>query len=166
MVDSSFKPDPGRKGSYYRRIEDIQRALDELRAAQLPDAPKFLAYFFGCEKLAQGIVGIHLGRAAADQYRSSNRLRLPEIRAAAAALKLPVTPSDLDDLFADHQIRPLLGSNPSARVLRNTLSHDFGPWHVQLLKTQAPMLLPKMLAFLGCDHDVLAYLKSNYAHVA
>jgi hypothetical protein len=131
----------------------------------LPDAPKFLAYFFGCEKLAQGIVGIHLGRAAVDQYRSSNRLQPAQIKAAAAALNLGVNPDDLDDLFADYQTRSLLGGNPSARVLRNTLSHDFGPWHVQLLKTRAPMLLPKMLAFLGCAGAVLVYLKTNYEHI-
>ena len=37
--------------------------------------------------------------------------------------------------------------------------------HVQLLKTRAPMLLPKMLAFLGCAGAVLVYLKSNYEHI-
>jgi len=165
LIDPSFKPDPGRKGSYYRRIEDIQRALDELQAAQLPDAPKFLTYFFGCEKLAQGIVGIHLGRAATAQYRPSVRLGLAEIKAAAAALKLAVNPPDLDDLFADHQMRSLLGGNPSARVLRNTLSHDFGPSNVKLVKAHTPTLLPKMLSFLGCTKTVLAHLQAHYGHV-
>jgi hypothetical protein len=164
-ADQSLKPDPGRKGSYYRRIEDIQRAIDELQAGQLPDAPKFLAYFFGCEKLAQGIVGINLGRAAVDQYRSSNPLGLTEIKAAAVALNLKIAANDLDDLFADYRQRSPTGGNPSARVLRNTLSHDFGPWHVQLLGKHAPALIPKMVAFLGCAQDVLKHLENNYAHV-
>lgn len=58
MIDPSLKPDPTRKGSFYRRIEDIDRALKTLGVPSLPAAPKFVAYFFASEKLAHGVVGI------------------------------------------------------------------------------------------------------------
>ena len=81
VTDASLKPDPMRKGSYYRRIEDIGRALDKLGVADLPPAPKFVAYYFGCEKLAHGGVGIVSSRPAVCEYHHRNPLKLNDIRA-------------------------------------------------------------------------------------
>jgi hypothetical protein len=60
-MDPSLKPDPDLKGSYYRRIEDIERAFKKMEADRLPTASRFLVLYFGCEKLAQGIVGVANG---------------------------------------------------------------------------------------------------------
>jgi hypothetical protein len=43
VTDAPLKPDPTRKGSYYRRIEDIGRAFDALGVAILAPALKFVA---------------------------------------------------------------------------------------------------------------------------
>jgi hypothetical protein len=56
MVDPSLKPDATRKGSYYRRIEDIGRALDAAGVPGLPPAPKFVVYFFASEKVVAGLI--------------------------------------------------------------------------------------------------------------
>jgi hypothetical protein len=169
LTDGSLKPDPQRKGSYYRRIEDIDRALQRLDVTRLPSATQFLVYFFACEKLAHGLVGIKDRRPAAKAYHHKNRLCLKEIRAAAAALNLPVAPNDLDCLFADHNEQHLLGPRTSvrasARVLRNTLTHDFGPTNAQNIVEHAAILIPKMINFLDCAKHVLAFQRATFGSV-
>jgi hypothetical protein len=168
MIDTSLKPDPHRKGSYYRRIEDIGRALETLGVAGLPPAPKFVAYFFGCEKLAYGIVGIASNRPAHSQYGHRSRLDLNNIRKATSAMKLRIPVAELDWIFADIKEQHLLVgglSVASARVLRNNLTHDFGPSNAGKLVRSSPVLIPMMERFLSCSDDVLAYLQANFAHV-
>lgn len=63
MLDWSFSTKTihnGRtvKGTYLRRIEDIDIALDKYGANHLPPAAKFVAYYWACEKLARAIIGI------------------------------------------------------------------------------------------------------------
>lgn len=169
-MDPSLKPDPNRKGSYYRRIEDVKRALDSLGADYLSDALQFLAYYFGCEKLARGIVGIHLQWPAMKAYHHRTSLRLDEIKAAAAALGLLVAQDDLEWLFADFQQQSLLRPstpdwNSSARVLRNTLGHDFGPSNVAKITIHAPFHNPKMRLFLGCVGQVLEYQRIHFVGI-
>jgi hypothetical protein len=55
----SLKALPKLKGGYYRRIKDIPRALDEIRLKELPEVIQFLILFFGCEKLALGMMGVN-----------------------------------------------------------------------------------------------------------
>lgn len=166
MNDPSLKPDPGRKGSYYRRIEDIQRALKVLGVPSLPPGPQFLAYYFGCEKLAHGIIGIHATRPASDEFGHKTRLRLADIKIAAQAMGLPIGVNDLNWLFADHGEQHLLQTQgSSARVLRNSLTHDFGPTNAQHLISAASTHLSRMLTFLGCTRHVLTFLHTNFAHV-
>ena len=54
-LDWSFEPNPDLKGSYYRRLEDIPRALAKFEVTALPpNSPaQFVAYYFGAEKLAK-----------------------------------------------------------------------------------------------------------------
>jgi hypothetical protein len=127
VTDASLNPDPDRKGSYYRRIEDIRRAFDTLGVAKLAPAPRFIAYFFGCEKLAHGVVGIVSSRPADNQYHHRNRLQLNDIKTAAGTMKLSIAPSDLEWIFAEPREHHLLAgglASASARVLRNKLIHD------------------------------------------
>ena len=42
LMHWSLKPDPDLPGSYYRRIEDIERAFKKLDVDNLPIAAKFL----------------------------------------------------------------------------------------------------------------------------
>jgi hypothetical protein len=164
-----LKPDPTRKGSYYRRIEDIGRALDTLGVATLPPAPKFVAYFFGCEKLAHGIVGIVAARPAVRQYHHRNGLKLNDIKRAASTMKLHIPASELGWIFADINEQHLLAGGlalASARVLRNNLTHDFGPTNAEKLVRSAPVLIRMMERFLNCTNDVLAHLRANFAHVS
>lgn len=170
-MDPSLKPDPNRKGSYYRRIEDIKRALNKLDVQLLPQAVQFLAYYFACEKLAHGIVGVHLCWPATKAYRHNRHLCLGEIKSAAVALNLSISTNDLDYLFADFNEQGILQStsapcNRSARVLRNTLGHDFGPSNVSQVSRHAGFLIPKMTAFLACASQVLAYQKAHFSGIA
>jgi hypothetical protein len=169
VTDASLKPDPTRKGSYYRRIEDIGRALVKLDVARLPPATQFVTYFFACEKLAHGIVGIANRRAASDQYSHRNRLRLTELKAAAAVMNLSITPFKLDCVFADLQEQRLLtrtaGVQVSARILRNKLTHDFGPTNIDKILGSASILIPMMSTFLNCTQAVLAYQRTHFTYV-
>jgi hypothetical protein len=168
-MDDTFRPDPAQKGSYYRRIEDIGRALDALGAAQLPAVPQFVAYYFGSEKLAFGIVGISKVESArlAYHYRRPT-LRLDDVVTAAARLSLRVDELDLVWLFASHgeqsRLPTALESPPtkSARVLRNTLTHDFGPTNVAVISAHTAHI-PRMQRFLGTSGQVLAYLRKHYS---
>jgi hypothetical protein len=169
VTDPSLKPDPTRKGSYYRRIEDIGRALDKLGVAHLPAAPQFVAYFFACEKLAHGVVGIVAAHPAAKEYHHRNGLRLQDTKTAAAAMKLRILPAELDCIFADIKEQHVLAGGAvltSARVLRNNLTHDFGPTNAEKLVRSAPVLIPMMMRFLNCTNDVLAYQRTHFVHVA
>jgi hypothetical protein len=67
---ASLKPDgsPKNRGSYTRRIEDIRKGLDKAGSAYLPPAGLFLFLYYGCEKLAKGIVGIASEWSADDAY--------------------------------------------------------------------------------------------------
>src|SRR5258706_13900945 len=56
------------KGTYFRRINDIQLALDKFGADQLSAPAKFVAYYWGCEKLEKAIVGIASERPASEQF--------------------------------------------------------------------------------------------------
>jgi hypothetical protein len=168
LTDPSLKPDPLRKGSYYRRIEDIALALQELEVTKLPAATQFITYFFACEKLAQGVVGIVRQLPAHQQYRQ--KLRLADIKTAASAMNLPIQMADLDWLFSDVNEQRRLPVGPvirySARFLRNRLSHDFGPWNAKDLIEHAAAHIPRMQAFLACTPVVLAFNKTNFSHVA
>jgi hypothetical protein len=168
--DASLKPDPKRKGSYYRRIEDIDRALQKLGVGRMSPSAQFLTYFFACEKLAHGVVGIVAARPAADQYSPRARLSLNKIKQCSVVMGLSIPAADLDWLFADHNEQYLLvvaGSlQTSARLLRNNLTHDFGPTNAEKLVQHASALIPKMQAFLNCARDVLAYQRANFAHVS
>ena len=64
----SLRPHPKEKGSYYRRIDDIALGLKKVDAARLPSAGKFLFYYYACEKLAKGIIGIQARWPAEDAY--------------------------------------------------------------------------------------------------
>ena len=169
-MDPSLKPDPKRKGSYYRRIEDIDRALKALDADNLPTVAQFATYFFGCEKLAHGIVGIASPSPASTAYSHRTRLELGKVKSAARALNLSIADNDLDYLFAEATEQGVLrGYDPqhtkSARVLRNTLVHDFGPSNANQVSSHAGFLVPKMTTFLDCAKEVLAYLKQNFSGV-
>lgn len=169
-MDASLKPDPERKGSYYRRIEDIDRALNKMDVERLPPIIQFLAYYFACEKLAHGIVGIQARRAATEAYKPSRRLCSHDIKSAAAALGLSISNKDLDYLFASSKEQGVLRSmrnscKSSARVLRNNLGHDFGPTNVGHIANHAGFFIPKMTRFLACASEVLAYQKKKFSGI-
>jgi len=100
----SFEPDPDLKGSYYRRLEDIPRALAKFEVTALPaNSPaQFVAYYFGAEKLAKAIVGIYSSRSAEAAFDVG--VRLPETKDAARDMKLSISAAELDALL-EHQSR-------------------------------------------------------------
>ena len=165
----SLKPDPLRKGSYYRRIEDIARALKILQSDKLSETMLFLVLYFGCEKIARGLVGIHARLPAPEAYRPGRRIQLKDIKASAAALGLSVLEQDLAWLFAgdrqQHMLRPTSAITNSARYLRNNLTHDFGPTNVARITQHAPFLNPKMKSFLGCVPKILAYQRAHFSRI-
>ena len=109
-LDPSLKPDPLRKGSYYRRIEDVERGLQKLATKTLSPTMRFFVYYFGCEKLARGLVGIHLRWPASKAYHHRQSLNLADIKAAAAAIAIGVSQQDVEWLFADINDQHILQS--------------------------------------------------------
>jgi hypothetical protein len=169
-MDPSLKPDPLRKGSYYRRLEDVARGLQSLQSGGLLAPMRFFVDYFGCEKIARGLVGIHARWPATKAYHHRQSLRLGEIQVAAAALALPVSAGDLQWLFADFSEQHLLQSSTpsvsdSARYLRNKATHDFGPSHIALVAAHAQFLNPKLQEFLACVPVILAYQKQHFSTV-
>ena len=169
-MDPSLKPDPRRKGSYYRRIEDIARALESLQSDKLSETILFLVLYFGCEKIARGLVGIHARLPATEAYGRGRRIQLKDIKASAAGLGLSVLEEDLDWLFASekqqHMLRPTSELTNSARHFRNNLTHDFGPTNVARIAKHAPFLNPKMKSFLACVPEILAYQRLHFSKIA
>ena len=55
----SFSTDPKAKPSYRRTADDIGRALKVLTAERLSEVGMFLFYYYGCEKLAKLMRGVH-----------------------------------------------------------------------------------------------------------
>ena len=127
-------------------------------------------HYVGCEKIARGIVGIQTQRPAEVVYRHNFKLQLKDIKAAATSLNLPVTPHDLEWLFADYNEQSLLksyalGFSKSARYLRNRLMHDFGPTHLWQVSQHAPFLNAKLETLLRTTPTILAYLRSKFSEV-
>ena len=153
-----FDPEP-----YRRRIRDIRPALRKLGIESVKsEAIKFLAYYFGCQKLAYGIVGIKLQLTAERAY-CRKPLRLTELQDASG--ELPIGEDDLCYLFAtkDKKDTAKFQALPdmidmSARLWRNELLHNFGPWNVKHVARRAKFFIPKMSAFLACDKQVLDHL--------
>ncbi len=169
-MDSSLKPDPLRKGSYYRRLNDVALGLQSLDSGCLPASTRFFIHYFGCEKIARGLVGVHTRLPATTAYHHRRPLKLAEIKSAAAALGLGLSEPDVDWIFADFNEQQLLRSTSpdwknSARYLRNTVTHDFGPSNVARVAKHVPFLDPKMDAFLGCVPVIHAYLRLHFAGV-
>ena len=160
-LDWSFEPAPALKGSYYRRLEDIPRALDRFEVTALPpNSPaQFVAYYFGAEKLAKAIVGINDKQPAAVAFHQRVGVRLPETKSAARNMGLSISEADLDALF-EHQRH--LQQPSSAITIRNRLSHDFGPTQVSHIRQHAPRLVPIMAKFIGDIDPVLKHLRAMW----
>ena len=159
-----LKPDPNLGGSYYRRIEDIERAFKEIDADNLPVAARFLVRYFGCEKLAQGIVGVHKSWAPEKVYGPRKFPQLSQIKLAVAGLHLSFPVGDLDHLFDKHEptTKKPLQEPISARDLRDAVVHNFGYTNVRLVHKKAGILLPMMDNFLSCRSHVLDHLRSSW----
>ena len=165
----SFEPKPDLKGSYQRRIEVIHRALAALGIDKLNEPAKFIAYFFGCEKFAHAIVGIERGVPAEEAYGPSIKIDLFRIRLAVPLVGLTFPPDDLQFIFADYKRRTRPDPQPpspigtSARMLRNDVIHDFGPTNVgKLGQSPATVIVPKMVKFLACTHELVSHLKRTW----
>lgn len=155
----TFEPNPDLKGSYRRRLEDIDLALNDLGIQSIPNASKFIGYYFGCEKLALGIIGIEKGVPAEDAYKPFSRVNLAQLALAARRIGVTFSASELPDIFAGPK-DPTPPGGTSARLLRNDLVHDFGPTKVQKLeKVHAATFNPKMVRFPASVREVVAHLK-------
>jgi hypothetical protein len=170
LMDPSLKPDPSRKGSYYRRIADVARGLDSLQVKGLPETMRFFAYYFGCEKIARGLLGIHGRLPATTAYSHKHGLKLNDIKVAVAALGLNVSTQDLDWLFADfheqHVLQATSSCTNSARYLRNLVTHDFGPSNVARVIRHAPFHNIRMEVFLGCVPTIFEYQELHFSGIA
>ena len=161
-LDRSFEPDPNLKGSYCRRLQDIPLALAKFDVTALPaNSPaQFVAYYFGAEKMAKAIVGIHKARSAKNAFGRFVSVKLPETKSAARNMSLKIEEADLDALF-EHQTHHPQPS--SAITIRNRLSHDFGPTQVSHIRQHAPRLIPIMVKFIRDIDPVLEHLRERWA---
>ena len=157
QLDWSFRPDPNLKGSYYRRIADIPRALAGFEVRKLPpNCPaQFVAYYFGAEKLGKAIAGI-LGLVPADEAFEYVAVEPEKVKGAVAPMQLHISDTAIDALF----VRDDATKQPdTAREIRNRLFHDFGPTQVCHVRKHAPRLIPLMVGLIGDIDNVLAYLR-------
>jgi hypothetical protein len=162
-LDRSFEPDPQMKGTYYRRLEDIPRALAKFEVTALPvnSAAQFVVYYFGAEKLAKAIVGINDDKPAETAFARHVSVDPPKTKDAARNMKLKISEDELDALFKPQRH---LKQPSSAITIRNRLSHDFGPTQVSHIRQHAPRLVPIMVKFIGDDIDpVLRHLRTLWA---
>jgi hypothetical protein len=154
------------KGTYFRRINDIELALDKFGADQLSAPAKFVAYYWGCEKLGKAIVGIASDRPASEQFPEDKQG--PSIDNVLVQKKL----SKLNIQFDNGRLRLLFEPQKnalqptSAMRIRNRLFHDFGPTQVEHVVKNVGTLVPIMLDFLNLRSGVIAHLKSLQHRVA
>jgi hypothetical protein len=158
QLDWSFRPDPKVKGSYYRWIADIPRALAEFEVRKLPPSSpaQFVTYYFGAEKLAKAIAGI-AGLVPADKAFEYVAVDPKKVKAAAGLMRLHTSGAAINALF----LRDKQAKQPdTACEIRNRLFHDFGPTQVCHVRQHAPRLIPLMVGFIGDVDNVLAYLRA------
>jgi hypothetical protein len=160
----SYSPDPNCKGNYRRRIEDIQRALDAMKITTLPTSVQFVAYFFGCEKLANGMTGIGRNQKAKEAYAHFSRINLADLKLVATKIGVTFPVDELQFIFAgpkDPKVPPPIGT--SARLLRNDLAHDFGPTKLSdISKPATSFFIPKMIQFLNSSKEVVHHLERTW----
>jgi hypothetical protein len=155
----TLKPNGSKKykGTYFRRLEDIEKGLKEIDLAKLPPGGQFLYMYYGCEKLGRGIVGIHKQWEADIAYDKG--LELDDLKAAAKAMNLPITDGELDALFVSKD-------KSSARHVRNEVVHNFGPSNVKNAIQHSAKLNKRMHKFLqDCTPRTLDFLKGSYSHL-
>jgi hypothetical protein len=161
-LDWSFEPDPKKGGSYYRRLEDIPRALAKFEVTALPpNSPaQFVAYYFGTEKLAKAIVGI-LGQVAAEKAFEYVAVKPDKIKSAVEPMGLHISDADIAAMFARDEDT----EQPDTAIeIRNRLFHDFGPTQVRHVRNHAARLIPIMVRFIHDDIDpVLKHLRTLWA---
>ena len=153
----TFSINPRAKGTYRRRLADIAKALTKFEIEKLPanSAAQFVAHYFGCEKLAKGIVGIVRQISAGTAYNED--IDPAKIEEAADKLKLTISKKELALLFAT-QARS--NKTPSvARAIRDRIFHDFGPTNVDHAVKHAPILIPIMKKFLDCERQMQDHLR-------
>jgi hypothetical protein len=154
----TFSIDRSVKGTYRRRIADIGKALSEFGATRLPaNSPaQFVAYYFGCEKLAKGIDGIAREVSTKNSFEDSD-MNLQRIMEARGKLCLPNI--DDDELALLFDVQPKTNKFPNvARTIRDRIFHDSGPTNVGHAAKHAAKLLPIMRKFLSSEPHVQKYL--------
>jgi hypothetical protein len=124
---------------------------------RLPSGGRFLFLYYGCEKLAKGIVGIAAEWEPEEAYEQ--KLVLTTLKSAVRTMKLPVSETELDTLF-------LNSSKKSARHWRDEIVHNFGPTNVENVVMHSTTLNQRMHEFLEASTPVvLNYPKTKYAHL-
>jgi len=115
------------KGTYLRRIEDIQIALDWYGADQLSAAAKFVAYYWACEKLARAIIGIADKKPAGEIFLEDKPApksvtpNLARVREKLGKLEIPFDEARLKLLFEPQEN---VQKPTSAKRIRDRLFHD------------------------------------------
>ncbi len=180
MNDPSFDIHPRTKGSYRRRLDDIERALKNLNLEPSSSSGSFLYYYFASEKLARLLIGINKRRPASyyfepsDGQKRAGGLRTSEVISAVAYFGRPICDDDLFWIFHwtcagpewEALVRRSVDLKPkvlSARKLRDRIVHDFGPTHALQVAEHAEFLVPKMKKFIGCIDLVRTQLAEKFA---
>lgn len=163
-LDWTFSVDPRLKGTYHRKLGDIRLATGKFSTAKLPDgsAARFLGYYFGCEKLAKGILGIARLRSADIAFDHKTPLDMDQLKAAVKEVGVRISDDDLAKIFGTQLAR---AKPAQGREIRNRLIHDFGPSNVDCAGAASKTLEPVMKRFLGCERTIQEYLvRLNQQH--
>lgn len=161
----TFSADPRVKGTYCRRLSDIRLATGKFSTAKLPvDSPaRFLGYYFGCEKLAKGALGIARLWPAEKAFYHRTPLALDQLKVALKNLGILFPDDDLIKIFGT---QPVPNKPTQGREIRNRLIHDFGPSNVDHAKAAVKTLVPVMKKFLECDRQIQKYVVGLSQHYA
>lgn len=156
-LDWTFSTDPRVRDTYCRKLGDIRRATGKFSIEKLPvDSPaRFLGYYFGCEKLAKGALGIARLWSAEKAFCHKTPLDLDQLKSALKKLGVLFSDDDLTKIFGTQPVR----NKPTrGREIRNRLIHDFGPSNVDHAKAAVKTLVPVMRKFLGYDRQIEEYV--------
>lgn len=162
-------PNSEGKGFYYRRLEDIPKALCLLLLSETPLALRFIVLYAAAEKMAWNLIGLSGERPAFELDDKLGGPNLDNLKKAAISIGLSVSKDDLDLLFKNRKDFEAAGIRDSytlsARRLRDGFFHDLGPTKIANIERMAPTYIPLLEAFIAEIPVVLSFIDEKYQGV-
>jgi hypothetical protein len=146
----SFSKNPNEKGSYLRRLQDIERGLSELGINRISPTGQFIYLIAACEKLAKIMYGASGGRDSKTIFHHTHVLSLPATKHFCKVRKVIITEAELEFIFGNNA--------QSAKSLRNSLLHEIGPTNARNISKKSDSLCKVMRKFLKSRAIIEEYI--------